>query len=135
MVVFSTTATHMRTCYWLKWFCATLFTAGNYCLHGKLTAVWNFTSVKSTKVSFTSPEPMWTLIMKLPYTEVKFYTEVKSQTGLNSHRVSCKRADRQKMNGSSFLSNFYGKVWVRFCLNKGKSFFLRGFILKPTKRA
>ena len=31
-------------------------------------------------------------MMKLPYTEVKFYREVKSQTGLSSLRVSCKRA-------------------------------------------
>ena len=37
---------------------------------------------------------MWTLIMKLPHTEVKFYPEVKSQTGLSSVRVSCKRALR-----------------------------------------
>ena len=29
--------------------------------------------------------------MKLPYTKVKFYPEVKSQTGLSSLRVSCKR--------------------------------------------
>ena len=33
--------------------------------------------------------------MKLPYTEVKFYPEVKSQTGLSSLRVSCKRALNQ----------------------------------------
>ena len=26
---------------------------------------------------------MWTLIMKLPYTEVKFFPEVKSQTGVH----------------------------------------------------
>ena len=45
-----------------------------------------------TEVSFTTPEVMWTLIMKLPHTEVKFYPEVKSQTGLNSLRVSRKRA-------------------------------------------
>ena len=45
-----------------------------------------------TEVSFTTPEVMWTLIMKLPHTEVKFYPEVKSQTGLSSLRVSCKRA-------------------------------------------
>ena len=32
------------------------------------------------------------LIMKLPHTEVKFYPEVKSQAGLSSLRVSCKRA-------------------------------------------
>ena len=30
--------------------------------------------------------------MKLPYTEVKFHPEVKSQTGLSSLWVSCKRA-------------------------------------------
>ena len=30
--------------------------------------------------------------MKLPHTEVKFYPEVKSQTGLSSLRISCKRA-------------------------------------------
>ena len=35
------------------------FTAVFYCLHWKLTAVWNFTSVK-----LTTPEVMWTLIMK-----------------------------------------------------------------------
>ena len=32
--------------------------------------------------------------MKLPHTEVKFYPEAKSQTGLSSLRVSCKRAHR-----------------------------------------
>ena len=32
--------------------------------------------------------------MKLPHTEVKFYPEVKSQTGLSSLPVSCKRALR-----------------------------------------
>ena len=45
-----------------------------------------------TEVSFTSPELMRTQIMKLPNTEVKFYPEVKSQTGLSSLRVPCKRA-------------------------------------------
>ena len=45
-----------------------------------------------TEVSFTSSEVMWTLVMKLPYTEVKFHPEVKSQTDLSSLRVSCKRA-------------------------------------------
>ena len=30
--------------------------------------------------------------MNLPHTEVKFYPGVKSQTGLSSRRVSCKRA-------------------------------------------
>ena len=45
-----------------------------------------------SEVSFNPPEAMWTLIMKLPHTEVKFYPEVKSQTGLSSLRVLCKRA-------------------------------------------
>ena len=48
-----------------------------------------------TKVSLTTPKVMWTLIMKLPHTEVK------SQTGLSSFRVSCKRAlKKQKWNFS-----------------------------------
>ena len=48
-----------------------------------------------TKVSFTPPEVMWMLIMKLPHTEVKFYPEVKYQTGLSSIWVSCKRAQKE----------------------------------------
>ena len=75
-------------------------TAGIYCLYGKLTAVWNFfgqfdRSEICTEVSFTPPEVMWMLIMKLLHTEVKFYPEVKSQTVLSSLRVSCKRALKQ----------------------------------------
>ena len=45
-----------------------------------------------TEVSFNPPEAMCMLIMKLPHTEVKFYPKVKSQTGLSSLGVSCKRA-------------------------------------------
>ena len=37
-----------------------------------------------SEVSFTTPENMWTLIMKLSHIEVKFYTKVKCQTGLSS---------------------------------------------------
>ena len=48
-----------------------------------------------TEVSFTLSEVMRKLIIKLPHTEVKFYPEVKSQTGLSSLRVSCKRALRR----------------------------------------
>ena len=47
-----------------------------------------------TEVSFNYPELMGTLIIKLPYSKVKFYTKVKSQTGLSSLWVSCKRALR-----------------------------------------
>ena len=36
--------------------------------------------------------------MKLSHTEVKFYPEVKSQTGLTSLRVSCKGAHRMSTN-------------------------------------
>ena len=43
-------------------------------------------------MSFTLPEVIWTLIMKPPYTEVKLYPEVKSQTSLSSLPISCKRA-------------------------------------------
>ena len=45
-----------------------------------------------TEVSFTTPEVIRTLIIKLPHTEVKIYSEVKYQTGLSSLWVSCKRA-------------------------------------------
>ena len=34
-----------------------------------------------------APDLIWTLIMKLPYTKVKFHPEVKSQTCLSSLRV------------------------------------------------
>ena len=37
---------------------------------------------------FHSAEDMCTLIIKLPHTEVKFYPEVKSQTGLSYEKVS-----------------------------------------------
>ena len=41
------------------------------------------------------------------------------------------------MNGCFFqyFSKVYGKIWVVFCLNTGKGFFFRGFILKPTEGA
>ena len=43
-------------------------------------------------MSFTMPEATRMLIMNLPQTEVRFYPEGKSQTGLSSLRVSCKRS-------------------------------------------
>ena len=49
-----------------------------------------------TEVSFTQPEVMWTLVIKLPHTEVTFYPKVKSQTGLRSLWVSRKRALRKQ---------------------------------------
>ena len=63
----------------------------------------------STEVSLTTPEVMWTLIMKLSYTEVNFYPEVKSQTGLSSLRVSCERA----LNVCGLLSCYYsGRILI-----------------------
>ena len=64
-----------------------------------------------TEVSFTSPELMWTQIMKLPCTEVKFYPEVKSQTGLSSLQVSCKCA----LSGSPSI------IWNPQTLENGSS--------------
>ena len=32
-------------------------------------------------------------------------------------------------------SKFYGKIWVGFCLNTEKQFFVTSFILNPTKTA
>ena len=99
MIVFSiTVATHTRSVYELKWFCATLFHCGHLLFTWKTHCGLKFhfgqtdRSKICTEVSFTSPELMWTLIMKLPYTEVKFYPKVESQICLSSLRVSCKRA-------------------------------------------
>ena len=41
--------------------------------------------------------------MKLPYTNVKFYPEVKCQTGLSSLRVLCKRALRKLSRTNNFV--------------------------------
>ena len=69
---------------------------GIYYLYEKLTAVWP--KPVSLKV-------MRTLIMKLPYTEVKFYPKVISQTDLRSLRVSCKRASYFMQFGRLLQSN------------------------------
>ena len=58
-----------------------------------------------TEVNFTSPKLVWTLIIKLPYTEVKFYPEVKSQASLSSLRVSCKRAQNAHQHWWHHLFN------------------------------
>ena len=50
--------------------------------------------------------------MKLPHTEVKFYPEVKSQTGLSSLRVSGKRALR------SHVVNVVAVVMTQWYLKK-----------------
>ena len=46
--------------------------------------------------------------MKLPHTEVKFYPEVKSEAGLSSLRLSCKRALRETVSKkrTDFLTRF-----------------------------
>ena len=58
-----------------------------------------------TEVSFTPPKVMWMLIMKLGHTEVKFYPEVKSQTGLSSLRVSCKCAHNRETDQQYIFKN------------------------------
>ena len=47
-----------------------------------------------TEVTYTTSQVMWTLIMKLAHTEIKFYLQVKSQTGVSSLQASCKRSLR-----------------------------------------
>ena len=59
-------------------------------------------------MSFTSPELVWTLIIKLPLTEVKFCPEVKSQSSLSSLRVSCERALSENMS-RKYWENFESK--------------------------
>ena len=78
------------------------FAAGIYCLHWNTHCGLKFhfgqfdRSEICIEVSFITPEVMRTMIMKLPHTQVKFYREMKSQTGLSSLRVSCKRALRRR---------------------------------------
>ena len=60
---------------------------------------------------------MWTLIMKLPYPEVKFYPEVKSQTSLSSLWVSCNRA-RSLLDIISIYSIFVSLDYSKSKLNK-----------------
>ena len=87
----------MCASYQLQWFCATLLHCGHLLFTWKTCCGLKFyfgqfdRSGICTEVSFTSPEIMWMLIIKLPHTELKFYPEVKSQTSLNSLRVSRKR--------------------------------------------
>ena len=70
---------------------ATLFRCGHLLFTWKTHCGLKFgRSEICTEVSFTTLEVKWTLIMKLTHTEVKFYLEEKSQTGLSSLRVSCK---------------------------------------------
>ena len=66
--------------------------------------------------------------MKLPHTEVKFYPEVKSQTGLSSLRVSCKRALNDIFTislqyQSNLILSFYVVLTVKYFIrNKFEHF-------------
>ena len=78
---------------------------------------------------------MWMLIMKISYTEVKSYPEVKSQTSLRSFQVSCKNAlkspspfQKEKKN-THIHTYFLGKFQkLNNCPVTGWA-----FILKKTK--
>ena len=112
MVVFSITlAMQMCTSYSLKWICATLFHCGHLLFIWKTHCGLKFhfgqidQSEICIEVSFASPKFIWTLIMKLPYTEAKFYPEVKYQTGLSSIWVSCKRAQNVHQHWCYHLFN------------------------------
>ena len=91
-------AKQMLRC-WLQNRCCTLFRWGHLLFTWKTHCGLEFHFVQfhrseiCTEVSFATPEVMWALIMKLPHIEVKFYPEVKSQTGLSSLRVSCTRVN------------------------------------------
>ena len=72
---------------------------------------------------------MWTLIMKLPHTEVKFYPEVKSQTGLSSLWVSCKRALIGSFSWGCFMQ--HRLQWFLWCCFWSPYFFNRSFYGRP----
>ena len=61
--------------------------------------------------------------MKLPHTEVKFYSEAKSQTGLSSPRVSCKRALTLVKLTEVKLENVYMRPEVNSNRDKIKTYF------------
>ena len=82
-----------------------------------------------TEVSFTSSEVMWTLLMKLSYTDGKLYAEVKSQTNLMMMMMMMMRM---------IMNCFYGMIDLRKEFN---FFFPTGTIVKdshnresPTRR-
>ena len=112
-------------------FCTTLFRCGHLLFTWKTHCGLKLhfgqfdRSEICTEVTFTSPEVMWTLIMKLPYIEVKFYPEVKSQTGLSSLRVSCKRALR-KMDFS--VECFTNDVKQHFTIKRVKIWLFGGLL-------
>ena len=94
-----------------------------------------------TEVSFTTPDVMWTLIMKLPHTKVKFYPEMKSQTGLSSLRVSCERALRNILNllcqvTQDFIVNCSSEIFsekysdLKNNLNRNKTWWILEDIVK-----
>ena len=58
-----------------------------------------------TEVTFTSPELVRMLIIKLPYTKVKFYHEVKSQTGLSSLANVLLHPFQQNLKGQMFFDH------------------------------
>ena len=128
-----TVAMHMRTSYCLKWFCTILFHC-RYLLFTWKThcgSKFHFSQIDwteiCTKVSFTLPELMWTLIMKLCYTQMKFYTEVKYQTVLSSLQVSCKNV--LKDNISSI--GMFGFVMLIFRSNHHNCFLKKVFLKIP----
>ena len=100
--------------------CATLFHSGHLLFTWKIRCGLKLyfdqfdRSEICAEVSFNTPRIMWTLIIKLPHTELKFQPNVKSQTSLSSLQVSCKRALSGKFRSSrpetfwkkDVLSNF-----------------------------
>ena len=50
--------------------------------------------------------------MKLPHAEVKFYPDVKSQTGLSSLRVPCKLALIKNLNNETLSTVFRARSLI-----------------------
>ena len=85
------------------------FVSGKLRSQENLKPVWNFVSVKikryetHTVLSFILPQFMGTQVKSWLNTEVRFSTEMKSHTGLNSFRLSCERTFKVKITISKTI--------------------------------
>ena len=129
----------MCTSYWINDPAQLYFTTGIYIIFTWKTHCglkFHFGQIDRSeiciKVSFTLPELIWMQIMKLRYTEVKFYPKVKSQTESHVNVLLvitvfhnfCRVAFNvcfETTNLSSALNFHYGKKisaeWARFWIN------------------
>ena len=128
----------MCSSYQLNDFVQPYFTAGIYCLHGKLTAVWNVNSVNLTEVKYAPKHSHKKRTVSCDYDRSEFHfswnchvngktfqSSLGFQTALSSLWISCKRALRKIWNGfhkhapgkRTFFTSFFKAILVRTFTN------------------